>query len=76
LDPGIASLEYGQREIVSDLQRNSINWAILEDAAGIGEESTLQRLEPPGCKMLDEFFLANYHEVESFGTLSVVRRNQ
>ena len=76
LDAGVASLEMVQREIISDLERSGTNWAVLEDAMSSGGESLLQRVRPPGSKLLDEFFLARFQEAASFGRLSVVRRHR
>lgn len=74
LEPWVTPTESAQREIVSDLERSGTNWAILEGVENVLVQSSIQRSRPPGSKLLDQFFLANFQEVASFGRLSVLRR--
>lgn len=76
LEAGVASLEHVQREIISDLNRSSTNWAVLTDAWEIGEESSLQKSQVQGSNLLDQHFLTNFEEVASFGKISIMRRKE
>jgi hypothetical protein len=62
-----------QRQIVADLQRNGVRWAVLEDRSGQGDVSFLRRVTA-GSTVLDEFLATNYREVTSFGPFSIVQR--
>jgi hypothetical protein len=73
IDSGIASEEVVQREIVADLQRNHVNWAILYNAAGTRDEYLFQMLAP-GSRVLDEFLTTHFQEQAHFGRYSVIAR--
>ena len=74
LDAGVASREETQRRIVSDLNRNRVRWAVLEDtSAGSDNLEILERLGP-GSLLLDEFLARNYRSVATFGPFTVCER--
>lgn len=73
LDAGVVSRAEVQRQIVADLQRNGVRWAVLEDRSGQGDVSFLRRVTA-GSTVLDEFLATNYREVTSFGPFSIVQR--
>jgi len=62
-----------QRQIVSDLGRNAVQWAVLEDNSGMGDDAFRRRVTA-GSTVLDDFFVANFREVARFGLFSVVQR--
>jgi len=73
LEADIASRAEVQRQIVSDLRRNAVQWAVLEDNSGTGDAAFLRRAAA-GSTVLDDFFAANFREVARFGRFSVVER--
>jgi hypothetical protein len=73
LDAGMASRAEEQQLIISDLNRNRVKWAVLEDTTGVGDGRFL-RLVRPDSRLLDEFLAANYGEVASFGTFAIRQR--
>jgi hypothetical protein len=74
-DSGIAGRETVQREIVAELQRNHVNWAILYDWSGSWADSLFPNLSP-GSKVLDEFLKSDFQEQAHFGRYIVVARKQ
>jgi hypothetical protein len=75
IDSGIAGAETVQREIVAQLQRNHVNWAILYDWSNRWGENLFPNL-PPGSKVLDEFFKSDFQEQARFGRYIVAARRQ
>jgi hypothetical protein len=75
IDSGMAGDETTQREIIAELQRNHVNWAILFDVAGTENEPSFQRL-PAASRALDDFLNTHFQEQARFGRYSVVARNQ
>ena len=75
IDSGIASEKTVQREIVAELQRNHVNWAILYNSAGTGDEYLFQKVTS-GSRVLDEFFNTQFQEQAHFGRYSVITRKQ
>jgi hypothetical protein len=73
LDAGVASTAAVQDRIIGDLERNRVNWALLEDQQGQGDPSFRARLHAES-KRLDEFFVARFEEVARFGRIAVWRR--
>jgi hypothetical protein len=64
-----------QAQIISDLNRNRVRWAILESNAETGHAAaTFFRRVRPGARLLDDFLAANYEPAASFGTFSVRAR--
>ena len=75
IDSAIAGEETVQREIVAELQRNHVNWAILYDWADTAGDPLFPNLAP-GSKVLDEFFKSDFQEQAHFGPYIVVARKQ
>ena len=73
LDAGVVSRAEVQRQIVADLRRNGVRWAVLEDRSGRGDDSFRQKVTA-GSTVLDEFLAASYREVTRFGPFSIVQR--
>jgi len=63
-----------QAQIISDLNRNRVRWAILESNAETGDAAAFYRRVRPGSRLLDEFLAANYEPAASFGKFSVRAR--
>jgi hypothetical protein len=73
LDPGVASSPAVQEHIILDLEMNGVNWVILQDERGEGDQSFLARMHM-GSRRLDDFFSSHFGEVERFGRFSILRR--
>lgn len=73
LDSGIVSKERVQLEIIDELQRNSVDWAILYDTAGSCYEDVFTNLRP-SSRVLDNFLEAHFENEVRFGRFSVLRR--
>ena len=74
LDAGVASRADVQRQIISDLQRNAVKLAVLQDFRWA--DDTFRRHVNPDSRVLDDFFAATFREVARFGTFSVVERKE
>jgi hypothetical protein len=73
LDAGIASTEKVQRQIILDLERNRVAWAVLQDAQGQGDASFLASVRPDS-HLLDDYFRNQFREAARFGVFSVIAR--
>lgn len=73
LDTPVGAGKSAQLEIIAELQRNGVNWAILYNTAG-SEDALLFERFTPGSKALDEYFADQFQEVASFGRYAVVTR--
>lgn len=73
LDSGIASKEPVQREIIEELQRNAVDWAILYDTTGGWFEDAFEN-HRGGSGVLDEYLQENFEEEARFGRYSVCSR--
>jgi hypothetical protein len=74
LDAGVASRADVQRQIISDLRRNAVKLAVLQDARG-GDDTFLRNVTADS-KVLDNFLASTFREVARFGTFSVVERKE
>jgi hypothetical protein len=74
LDAGVASRADVQQQIISDLQRNAVKLAVLQDWRRT--DDTFRRHVNPDSRVLDDFFAATFREVARFGTFSVVERKE
>ena len=75
IDSGIAGGETVQREIVAEMKRNHVDWAILHNWANRWDDGLFPNLAP-GSKVLDEFFKSDFQEQAQFGPYIVVARKQ
>jgi hypothetical protein len=75
LDLALTSGERVQRDIISQLQKNHTEWAILYDAKGSLMQPWYDK-QPPGSKALDDFLAAQFQEAARFGRYLVMNRNQ
>ena len=73
LDTPVGAGESAQLEIIKELRRNGVNWAILYNTAGTDDALLFERFTP-GSKALDEYFADQFQEVASFGRYAVVTR--
>jgi hypothetical protein len=73
LDAGVASTAGAQERIILDLEQNRVNWAILQDEEGWGDESFLAKVHAES-RRLDDFLRGQFREVERFGRFSVLKR--
>jgi hypothetical protein len=74
LDAPIGSVESEQREIVRELQRNGVHWAILYNSSGTDEERLFERVSG-GSKVLDQYLKTEFQEVARFGRYVIIRRS-
>jgi hypothetical protein len=75
IDSGIAGGESVQQEIVADLQRNHVNWAILCNWSNRSRDDYFPDVVP-GSKVLDAFFKSDFQEQAHFGYYIVMARKQ
>jgi hypothetical protein len=52
-----------QERIILDLERNGVDWVILQDEEGWGEPSFFARAHAESTR-LDDFFSSHFREVE------------
>jgi hypothetical protein len=67
-------VESEQREIVGELQRNGVHWAILYNSSGTDEERLFERVSG-GSKVLDQYLKTEFQEVARFGRYVIIRRS-
>ena len=72
LDSAVIREPSVQGEIIAELQRNGVNWAILYHLSG--DYDTWFPNLPPAPKALDNFLAATFREEAQFGRFSVIRR--
>jgi len=73
LDSGVMLDESVPQEIIAELQRNGVNWAILYDLSGKDYDSWFPNF-PPAPRALDNFWATQFREEARFGRFSVMRR--
>ena len=73
-DPGITTEQCVQSEMIADLKRNKVQWAILETKPlwlGEDENMFLKRLK--GSHLLDDFIRQSFRPVGDFNNYLVLR---
>ena len=75
LDPGIVTEAPAQAEIISDLERRKVPYALIdrEDTAAFADQSFIQR-GYVGSSLLDEFLASHFRETARFGNFTVLAR--
>lgn len=81
LHPAIADTDSVQAEMVGDLERQHVRYAILWRRFSDQELDAVQRrrendLPNTGATRMDEYLDANYEQVESFGRFQIFRRRE
>jgi hypothetical protein len=74
LDSAVMLDESVQQEIIAELQRNGVNWAILYNRWEDPDYNFLFPNLPPAPKALDNFLATQFREEARFGRFSVIRR--
>lgn len=74
LDSGVMLDESVQQEIIAELQRSGVNWAILYNRSEDPDYDFLFQNLPPAPKALDNFLATQFREESRFGLFSVIKR--
>ena len=62
-----------QRGIIHDLDRNHVNWVVIDRKPYEGDEPFIRRAYS-GSTLLDEFIVQNFEEESHFGRYAILRR--
>ena len=73
LETKIATEAPVQRKFVQDLERNHVNWILLDNAPETGDDTFMQQAHH-GSKMLDQYIAAAFEEEARFGAYQVLHR--
>ena len=73
LETRIATEANVQREIISDLNRNDVKWVVIDYAPEFAD-STFQKQDYVGAKLLDQYIASQYREEARFGPYAILSR--